>query len=171
MSNKASISLLHKTALTCAVFGGTFAACASLFAKLTVDSSSAAALSLPSSLLVKILPSSQAALVTRILSATLLFSSNALMWFFYSKALAYSNSSTVYVTATQNLANFALTAFFGYSVFGKSVGLFWWFGIFLIATGLAVISLSQPNTPSIIHTKSNPDNPSTSKKSVKQKQN
>ncbi|KAG7336205.1 hypothetical protein KOW79_000898 [Hemibagrus wyckioides] len=74
----------------------------------------------------------------RLVCGLLLFSSNAVMWTFFAKALRHSSSSAQ-ATVTTTASNFISSAFLGYGIFGESHALLWWVGISLILLGLFLL--------------------------------
>ncbi|KAF5905766.1 transmembrane protein 42 [Clarias magur] len=74
----------------------------------------------------------------RLVCGLLLFSSNAVMWTFFAKALRHSFSSAQ-ATVTTTASNFISSAFLGYVIFGESHALLWWFGISLTLLGLFIL--------------------------------
>ncbi|XP_027004761.1 transmembrane protein 42a [Tachysurus fulvidraco] len=74
----------------------------------------------------------------RLVCGLLLFSSNAVMWTFFAKALRHSSSSAR-ATVTTTASNFISSAFLGYWIFGESHALLWWFGISLTLLGLFIL--------------------------------
>ncbi|XP_064872732.1 transmembrane protein 42a [Oncorhynchus nerka] len=81
----------------------------------------------------------------RLLCGGLLFTSNAVMWTFFSKALRHSSSSAR-ATVTTTASNFVSSAFLGKLIFGEIHAALWWVGISLTLSGLLVLhgSTSQP---------------------------
>lgn len=81
--------------------------------------------------------------ITSINIALMLFF-NGLVWTFFVKALQQSNSLTA--TIISSGANYILSAFLGWAVFSESNCSLYWFGIFLIIIGLAIINKSDNET-------------------------
>ncbi|XP_066523051.1 transmembrane protein 42 [Hoplias malabaricus] len=80
----------------------------------------------------------------RLLCGGLLFTCNAVMWTFLSKALRYSSSSTR-TTVTTTASNFISSAFLGQLIFGDSHVALWWVGISLTLSGLLVLHRASPS--------------------------
>ncbi|CAJ1061402.1 transmembrane protein 42a [Xyrichtys novacula] len=81
----------------------------------------------------------------RLLCAGLLFTCNAIMWTFFSKALRHCSSSaraTVMTTAS----NFISSAILGRLIFGETHAALWWVGISLTLCGLLVLHGSSPQS-------------------------
>ncbi|XP_053489397.1 transmembrane protein 42a [Ictalurus furcatus] len=74
----------------------------------------------------------------RLVCGLLLFSSNAVMWTFFAKALRQSSSSAR-ATVTTTASNFVSSAFLGHVIFGESHALLWWVGISLTLLGLFIL--------------------------------
>ncbi|XP_060778264.1 transmembrane protein 42a [Neoarius graeffei] len=74
----------------------------------------------------------------RLVCGLLLFSSNAVMWTFFAKALRHSLSSAQ-ATVTTTASNFISSAFLGHVIFGESHALLWWVGISLTLLGLFIL--------------------------------
>ncbi|MCI4373999.1 hypothetical protein PGIGA_G00001020 [Pangasianodon gigas] len=74
----------------------------------------------------------------RLVCGLLLFSSNAVMWTFFAKALRHSSSSAR-ATVTTTASNFISSAFLGHVIFGESHALLWWVGISLTLSGLFIL--------------------------------
>lgn len=74
----------------------------------------------------------------RLLCGGLLFTCNAVMWTFFSKALRHSYSSAR-ATVTTAASNFISSAFIGQLVFGEAHAALWWVGISLTLSGLLVL--------------------------------
>ncbi|XP_007235821.2 transmembrane protein 42-like [Astyanax mexicanus] len=83
----------------------------------------------------------------RLLCGGLLFTCNAVMWTFLSKALRYSSSSTR-TTVTTTASNFISSAFLGQLIFGDSHIALWWVGISLTLSGLLVLHRASPSETS-----------------------
>ncbi|NP_001373334.1 transmembrane protein 42a precursor [Danio rerio] len=82
----------------------------------------------------------------RLLCGGLLFTCNAVMWTFFSKALRHSSSSAR-ATVTTTASNFISSAFLGHVIFGETHATLWWVGIILTLTGLFVLHGSTPQAP------------------------
>ncbi|ORY00705.1 hypothetical protein K493DRAFT_312742 [Basidiobolus meristosporus CBS 931.73] len=139
-----------------AVAAGSFAALASLFAKLTVD---ARTIVLAESLYrlgcqtfgleVSEYLGQEDNLVYLIIRGLCLggiFLCNALMWTMFTKALNSSKSS-VQVTVLNSVTNFCTTAFCGHVVFGEPLSLKWWCGASLIAVGSILMGQQETAQP------------------------
>ncbi|KAF7708782.1 transmembrane protein 42a [Silurus meridionalis] len=74
----------------------------------------------------------------RLVCGLLVFSSNAVMWTFFAKALRHSSSSAR-ATVTTTASNFISSAFLGQMIFGESHALLWWVGISLTLLGLFIL--------------------------------
>ncbi|CAG8481479.1 1770_t:CDS:2 [Paraglomus brasilianum] len=74
----------------------------------------------------------------RALCFGLMFLFNAAMWTFYTKAL--NKSSSIKVTVVNSATNFCMTAILGHLLFNEALYLQWWFGATLIITGTVIIS-------------------------------
>ncbi|KAJ1922348.1 hypothetical protein H4219_000210 [Mycoemilia scoparia] len=129
-----------------AVVGGTFAAAASLYAKLMVDSNIEMAAKFVQDLFGSDLDPQKVELGARGIMLFLVVVCNALMWLFFTKALRYSTSS-VRVTTIQTIVNFIVTGLLGSYVFNDALSVQWWFGVSLIAAGLTVISSPKNAVP------------------------
>ncbi|CAI2167314.1 8122_t:CDS:2 [Funneliformis geosporum] len=70
-----------------------------------------------------------------------IFICNALMWTFFTKALNKSSSS-LQVTVLNSATNFCMTAVLGNIIFGETLSLQWWFGASLIVIGTLLINKS-----------------------------
>ncbi|KAJ3597519.1 hypothetical protein NHX12_001042 [Muraenolepis orangiensis] len=79
----------------------------------------------------------------RLVCGGLLFSSNAVMWTFFSKALRHCPSSAR-ATVTTTASNFVSSAFLGRLIFGETHAALWWVGMFLTLSGLLVLHGSRP---------------------------
>uniref|UniRef100_A0A3B5K1G1 Transmembrane protein 42a n=1 Tax=Takifugu rubripes TaxID=31033 RepID=A0A3B5K1G1_TAKRU len=81
----------------------------------------------------------------RLLSGSLLFTCNAIMWTSFSKALQHCSSSAR-VTVTTTASNFIFSAILGRLVFGETHAALWWLGISLTLCGLLLLhgSSAQP---------------------------
>ncbi|KAJ1674658.1 hypothetical protein EV182_002828 [Spiromyces aspiralis] len=128
-----------------AVIGGTFAALASLCAKIMVDTKMDTAAQLVRDLFGDV-DSYYLNLGSRAVMLSLVAVCNGLMWLFFTKALRFSSSSTR-VTLIQIITNFIVTAILGSYVFGDVLSVQWWFGASLIAVGFTVISSPKDAAP------------------------
>ncbi|KAM4633271.1 transmembrane protein 42a [Polymixia lowei] len=81
----------------------------------------------------------------RLLCGGLLFTCNAVMWTFFSKALRHSTSSAR-ATVTTTASNFISSALLGRVIFGETHAALWWVGISLTLSGLLVLHGSTPQT-------------------------
>ncbi|TDH00381.1 hypothetical protein EPR50_G00187890 [Perca flavescens] len=81
----------------------------------------------------------------RLLCGSLLFTCNAVMWTFFSKALRHCSSSAR-ATVTTTASNFISSAVLGTVMFGESHAVLWWVGISLTLSGLLVLHGSTPQT-------------------------
>ncbi|KAF7646026.1 hypothetical protein LDENG_00194490 [Lucifuga dentata] len=79
----------------------------------------------------------------RLLCGGLLFTCNAVMWTFFSKALRHSSSSAR-TTITTTASNFISSAVLGRLIFGETHAVLWWVGISLTLCGLLVLHGSTP---------------------------
>ncbi|KAL0963346.1 hypothetical protein UPYG_G00305060 [Umbra pygmaea] len=79
----------------------------------------------------------------RLLFGGMLFTCNAVMWTFFSKALRHSSSSAR-ATVTTTASNFVSSAFLGKMIFGETHAELWWVGISLMLSGLLVLHGSTP---------------------------
>ncbi|XP_022608951.1 transmembrane protein 42-like [Seriola dumerili] len=79
----------------------------------------------------------------RLLCVGLLFTCNAVMWTFFSKALQQSSSSAR-ATVTTTASNFICSAILGRVIFGETHAALWWVGICLTLCGLLVLHGSTP---------------------------
>ncbi|CAB4424570.1 hypothetical protein RhiirA5_429059 [Rhizophagus irregularis] len=71
-----------------------------------------------------------------------IFICNALMWTFFTKALNKSSSS-LQVTVLNSATNFCMTAILGNIIFGETLSLQWWFGASLIVIGTLLVNKSS----------------------------
>ncbi|KAK9694301.1 hypothetical protein K7432_013479 [Basidiobolus ranarum] len=140
-----------------AVTAGLFAALASLFAKLTVDSRTIA---IAESVYQTICQTfgievfnylsddkdNFVFLIIRSLCLGGICLCNALMWTTFTKALNSSKSS-VQVTVINSVTNFCTTAFCGHVVFGEPLSLRWWCGASLIAVGSILMNHQETEQP------------------------
>ncbi|XP_060771452.1 transmembrane protein 42 [Neoarius graeffei] len=78
----------------------------------------------------------------RLLCGGMLFTCNAVMWTFLSKALRYSSSSAR-TTVTTTASNFISSALLGQLIFGDSLVALWWVGVSLTFSGLLVLQRSS----------------------------
>ncbi|KAF3840300.1 hypothetical protein F7725_019030 [Dissostichus mawsoni] len=132
-----------------AVFAGFLGATASLSAKLSLGAEHLRGMCV-SGLSWTHIPGETAAcdwllLPLRLLCAGLLFSCNAVMWAFFSKALRHCSSSAR-ATVTTTASNFISSAFLGRLIFGESHAALWWVGISLTLCGLLLLHGSTPHT-------------------------
>ncbi|XP_042346688.1 transmembrane protein 42a [Plectropomus leopardus] len=81
----------------------------------------------------------------RLLCGGLLFTCNAVMWTFFSKALRHCSSSAR-ATVTTTAFNFISSAVMGRLIFGESHAALWWVGISLTLCGLLLLHGSTPQT-------------------------
>ncbi|KAE8288387.1 hypothetical protein D5F01_LYC12256 [Larimichthys crocea] len=81
----------------------------------------------------------------RLLCGVLLFTCNAIMWTFFSKALRHCSSSAR-ATVTTTASNFISSAVLGRVIFGETHAALWWVGISLTLCGLLVLHGSSPQT-------------------------
>ncbi|XP_044065353.1 transmembrane protein 42a isoform X2 [Siniperca chuatsi] len=81
----------------------------------------------------------------RLLCGGLLFTCNAVMWTFFSKALRHCSSSAR-ATVTTTASNFISSAVLGRVIFGESHAALWWVGISLTLCGLLVLHGSTLQT-------------------------
>lgn len=81
-------------------------------------------------------------LIVRLISFILNITTNSLMWYFFSKSLKYSRSSSQ-ATVINTATNFILSALFGYFVFGEQLPMKWWMGSSLIIAGSWMVHLSS----------------------------
>ncbi|XP_063697497.1 transmembrane protein 42-like [Culicoides brevitarsis] len=68
---------------------------------------------------------------------------NGLVWTFFVKALQSKDCNTATATVTSSGANYILSALLGWLIFGETNCGLYWFGIFLIIIGLAIINKSD----------------------------
>ncbi|KAK6630920.1 hypothetical protein RUM44_003092 [Polyplax serrata] len=78
----------------------------------------------------------------KIICACLMILLNSLVWTFFVKALQKSKT-TIEATAVSSAINYVFSGILGYVVFGEVSGLWWWFGISLIVTGILVMNNSD----------------------------
>ncbi|XP_035527770.1 transmembrane protein 42 [Morone saxatilis] len=81
----------------------------------------------------------------RLLCGGLLFTCNAVMWTFFSKALRHCSSSAR-ATVSTTASNFISSAVLGRVIFGETHAALWWVGISLTLCGLLVLHGSVPQT-------------------------
>ncbi|XP_059920672.1 transmembrane protein 42a [Gadus macrocephalus] len=79
----------------------------------------------------------------RLMCGGLLFTCNAVMWTFFSKALRHCSSSAR-ATVTTTASNFVSSAVLGKMIFGETHAALWWVGISLTLSGLLVLHESTP---------------------------
>ncbi|GLD48572.1 transmembrane protein 42-like protein [Lates japonicus] len=84
-------------------------------------------------------------ILLRLLCGGLLFTCNAVMWTFFSKALRHCSSSAR-ATVTTTAFNFISSAILGKVIFGETHAALWWVGISLTLCGLLVLHRSTPDT-------------------------
>ncbi|KAG9298345.1 hypothetical protein G9A89_002833 [Geosiphon pyriformis] len=77
--------------------------------------------------------------VIRICCFASVFICNALMWTLFTKALNRSTSS-IQVTVFNSATNFCMTAIFGSLLFGETLNLQWWLGASLIISGTVLVN-------------------------------
>ncbi|KAG2173684.1 hypothetical protein INT43_005104 [Umbelopsis isabellina] len=126
-----------------AIASGTFAALASVFAKLFTDEKT----SQFTQSTLELLPISKysetaefyVSSTVRIICFILIFGCNSLMWTIFTKALNRAPSSTA-VSIVNSAANFSVSALAGYIVFGEPLALSWWVGATLIITGTLILT-------------------------------
>ncbi|KAF9917768.1 hypothetical protein BX616_011359 [Lobosporangium transversale] len=153
--NAVSASRGLRTAIPTAILAGTFAALASVFAKLTLDvrtinflqyaCNSFIAPTTPyctTLFIAKEGETSPVVVAVRTICFALIFICNAVMWTLFTKALNRSKSSAT-VTVINSAANFCLTAVLGYALFSEPLTLQWWFGACLIVLGSVLVSSSE----------------------------
>ncbi|GJJ75024.1 hypothetical protein EMPS_07382 [Entomortierella parvispora] len=142
-------------AIPAAILAGTFAALASVFAKLTLDArtvdflhhacNTVIAPTTPyctSLFVAKEGETSPVVVAVRSACFGLIFICNAAMWTLFTKALNRSNSSAT-VTVINSAANFCLTAVLGYVLFSEPLAMQWWFGASLIVLGSVLVSSDE----------------------------
>ncbi|KAI1312311.1 hypothetical protein EDD11_002965 [Mortierella claussenii] len=142
-------------AIPAAILAGTFAALASVFAKLTLDVRTVNFLQHAcNTLFAPTTPyctslfiaqegeTSPVVVVVRAACFGLIFICNAAMWTLFTKALNRSQSSAT-VTVINSAANFCLTAVLGYALFSEPLALQWWFGASLIVLGSVLVSSNE----------------------------
>ncbi|RHZ74185.1 hypothetical protein Glove_227g59 [Diversispora epigaea] len=76
--------------------------------------------------------------IIRIICFLLISLCNALMWTFFTKALNKSSSS-IRVTVLNSATNFCMTAIMGNIIFNETLSLQWWFGANLIILGTVLV--------------------------------
>ncbi|KAG0044206.1 hypothetical protein BGZ83_010556 [Gryganskiella cystojenkinii] len=148
------------TAIPTAILAGTFAALASVFAKLTLDARTVEFLHhacntflapttpyCTSLFIAKEGETSPVVVAVRSACFGLIFICNAAMWTLFTKALNRSKSSAT-VTVINSAANFCLTAVLGYALFSEPLAMQWWFGASLIVMGSVLVSTDEANTTS-----------------------
>ncbi|GAO51043.1 hypothetical protein G7K_5155-t1 [Saitoella complicata NRRL Y-17804] len=120
-----------------AILSGAFAALSSVFAKLFSNDATVPAI-------LRFLNLEHVAFaepVVRGLCFLLIFASNAIMWTFFSRALALSTSSTA-PTIINTVTNFVVAAVSGFAVFGEvgALGRWeWWVGAGMMVVGSVVV--------------------------------
>ncbi|KAG0087460.1 hypothetical protein BGZ93_005570 [Podila epicladia] len=147
------------SAIFTATLAGTFAALASVFAKLTMDARTTNFLqNTCNTLIAPTTPictsmfiaedgeTSPAEFAVRSACFGLIFICNAAMWTLFTKALNRSQSSAT-VTVINSSANFCITAVLGYALFSEPLALQWWFGASLIVLGGVLVSSEEASSP------------------------
>ncbi|KAF9150897.1 hypothetical protein BG015_007282 [Linnemannia schmuckeri] len=147
-------------AIPTAILAGTFAALASVFAKLTLDARTVEFLQYAcntvlapttpyctSFFIAKEDETSPVVVAVRSACFALIFICNAAMWTLFTKALNRSKSSAT-VTVINSAANFCITAVLGYVLFSEPLALQWWFGASLIVAGSVLVSSNEANASS-----------------------
>ncbi|KAF9363516.1 hypothetical protein BGX34_003913 [Mortierella sp. NVP85] len=142
-------------AIPTAILAGTFAALASVFAKLTLDVRTVDFLQHACNTLVApttpyctslfVAEEGETGPIVVAVRATcfgLIFICNAAMWTLFTKALNRSKSSAT-VTVINSASNFCLTAVLGYALFSEPLALQWWFGASLIVIGSVLVSSNE----------------------------
>ncbi|KAF8939605.1 hypothetical protein EDD21DRAFT_368168 [Dissophora ornata] len=145
------------SAVPTALLAGTFAALASVFAKLTLDARTIDFLQYAcntfiapttpyctSLFIAKEGETSPVVVAVRSACFALIFICNAAMWTLFTKALNRSKSSAT-VTVINSAANFCLTAVLGYALFSEPLAMQWWFGASLIVLGSVLVSSNEIN--------------------------
>ncbi|KAG0297663.1 hypothetical protein BGZ98_000522 [Dissophora globulifera] len=148
------------SAVPTALLAGTFAALASVFAKLTLDArtidflryacDTVIAPTVPyctSLFIAKEGETSPVVVAVRSICFALIFICNAAMWTLFTKALNRSKSSAT-VTVINSAANFCLTAVLGHALFSEPLALQWWFGAGLIVVGSVLVSTNESSESS-----------------------
>ncbi|KAG0344605.1 hypothetical protein BG004_004327 [Podila humilis] len=143
------------SAIFTATLAGTFAALASVFAKLTMDTRTvnflqnacntliAPTTAICTSLFIaKDGETSPIEYAVRSACFGLIFICNAAMWTLFTKALNRSQSSAT-VTVINSSANFCITAVLGYALFSEPLAMQWWFGASLIVLGGVLVSSEE----------------------------
>ncbi|KAF9985644.1 hypothetical protein BGZ65_010286 [Modicella reniformis] len=143
------------SAIPTAILAGTFAALASVFAKLTLDVRTVEFLQYAcytfftpmsphctSLFIAKEGETSPIVVAVRTACFGLIFICNAAMWTLFTKALNRSKSSAT-VTVINSASNFCLTAMLGYALFSEPLALQWWFGASLIVIGSVLVSSDE----------------------------
>ncbi|KAG0202420.1 hypothetical protein BGX28_005052 [Mortierella sp. GBA30] len=147
-------------AIPTTILAGTFAALASVFAKLTLDARTIDFLRVACNTLVapttpyctslfiaKEGETSPVVVAVRSACFGLIFICNAAMWTLFTKALNRSHSSAT-VTVINSAANFCLTAVLGYVLFAEPLAMQWWFGASLIVLGSVLVSSDETSAAS-----------------------
>ncbi|XP_008069565.1 transmembrane protein 42 [Carlito syrichta] len=81
----------------------------------------------------------------RILGIIVMFSTNSLMWTFFSRGLSFSMSSAI-ASVTMTFSSILSSAFLGFVLYGECQEVLWWGGVFLILCGLSLIHRKIPPT-------------------------
>lgn len=68
---------------------------------------------------------------------------NGLVWTFFVKALQSKDCNTATATVISSGANYILSALLGWAIFSERNCSLYWFGIFLIIIGLAIINTDK----------------------------
>ncbi|KAF9583551.1 hypothetical protein BGW38_009196 [Lunasporangiospora selenospora] len=144
-------------AIPTAILAGTFAALASVFAKLTLDERTIDFLQYAcNTFLAPSTPycttlftakedeTSPVVVAVRATCFALIFICNAAMWTLFTKALNRSQSSAT-ITVINSSANFCITALLGYVLFSEPLALQWWFGASLIVLGGVLVGTDEVN--------------------------
>ncbi|CAG8445279.1 14719_t:CDS:2 [Funneliformis caledonium] len=126
------------------ILSGTFAALASVFAKLFTDARTFVVAQYLCNIIVNencedILNETIRVKFLRICCFGSIFICNTLMWTFFTKALNKSSSS-LQVTVLNTATNFCMTAVLGNIIFGEILSLQWWIGASLIVIGTLLVN-------------------------------
>uniref|UniRef100_A0AAG5DLV9 EamA domain-containing protein n=1 Tax=Anopheles atroparvus TaxID=41427 RepID=A0AAG5DLV9_ANOAO len=112
-----------------AVAAGICAASASLFGKLTSNSSIVAAnIGLP-----------EWPVVTQLLCVAIMISLNACVWRFFVKALHTGSGSSLVASLVSAATNYVTSAILGWVIFEEHTSMLWWLGTTLVLIGLLLI--------------------------------
>ncbi|ESO93130.1 hypothetical protein LOTGIDRAFT_232853 [Lottia gigantea] len=138
--------------ITLSIFAGSFAALASVSAKLVTSSEITyiSEIILGSSGNAGILQ--HLPLVIRGVCLIAVFLSNALMWTFFTKSLQYLSS--IQATITNTSTNFLVSAIIGKILFKELLPILWWIGSVFILLGLLLIHKDGQKTKEIKEKKS-----------------